>query len=194
MILDLKKSIAPDQTVSDAVKNILLALDDNPEREGLKDTPKRVAKAFVELTSGQKMTPSDVVGDALFASESKGMILQKNLEFYSLCEHHLLPFFGKVHIAYFPDKTILGLSKLGRIVDIFSKRLQLQEHLTHQISHALQELLNPKGIAVVIEASHFCMMMRGIKKQGSLTATYEFNGIFQDDHYLRAEFLQAIKG
>lgn len=182
-----------EQVISEAVSRMLSALGEDTLRAGLKDTPKRVAHALFELTSGQHIAPSDVIKNAIFPCESEGMILQRDIEFYSLCEHHLLPFFGKVHVAYLPDKKIIGLSKLGRVIDIFAKRLQVQENLTHQIRGALDDLLKPKGVAVVVEAQHFCMMMRGVKKQGGVTTTFEYSGVFNGDHSLKSDFLMAIK-
>lgn len=180
-------------TLHHAVKEILSAVGENPGRPALIDTPDRVAKSLLELTSGYGVSASDLVKDAIFPCQSKGMVLQKGLEFYSLCEHHLLPFFGVVHVAYMPDQKIIGLSKVGRIIDVFAKRLQVQENLTHQIASSIQDLLKPKGVAVVVEAQHFCMMMRGLKKQGSFTQTSEYRGIFEDDAYLRRDFFQGIK-
>jgi GTP cyclohydrolase I len=179
--------------MSMAVKEILSLLGENPLRSGLKDTPERVALSLLELTSGQGFSALDLLNDAIFPCPSSGMVLQKGLEFYSLCEHHLLPFFGQVHVAYMPDKNIIGLSKVGRIVDIFAKRLQVQENLTHEIAQAINDIVKPKGIAVVVEAQHFCMMMRGIKKQGSTTRTTEYRGSFEADANLRLEFMQMIK-
>lgn len=182
-----------EQMISDAVLQILEALKEDISRPGLKDTPKRVAKSLLDLTNGQHLTPADIVGDAIFPCESSGMILQKDVEFYSLCEHHLLPFFGKVHLAYLPDQKIIGLSKIGRVIDIFAHRLQVQENLTHQVAMAIDRLLKPRGVAVIIEAQHFCMMMRGVKKQGNRTLTSEYTGVFKSDHMLKTDFLQAIK-
>jgi GTP cyclohydrolase IA len=179
--------------MSMAVKEILSLLGENPLRSGLKDTPERVALSLLELTSGQGFSALDLLNDAIFPCPSSGMVLQKGLEFYSLCEHHLLPFFGRIHLAYLPDKNIIGLSKLGRIIDIFAKRLQVQETLTHQIAHALNNIVKPHGVAVIIEASHLCMMMRGVKKQGSLTITREYIGRFNDDPIVRSEFISAVK-
>jgi GTP cyclohydrolase IA len=179
--------------IENAVEQIIKALGEDNSRAGLKDTPKRVAKAFIEMTSGHKMTPADIVGNALFPCDSKGPIVIKDMEFYSLCEHHLLPFFGKIHIAYIPDKKIIGLSKIGRLIDVLAKRLQVQENLTHQIKMALETLIKPQGVAVVVDAHHFCMMMRGVKKQGAITTTWEYSGVFQDNDALRSDFLHAIK-
>lgn len=178
--------------ISDAMRQILSSLGEDISRPGLKDTPLRVAKSLSYLTDGQGVHPSDVVGDAIFPCESEGMIVQKSIEFYSLCEHHLLPFFGHVHVAYVPDKKIIGLSKIGRIIDLFAKRLQVQEHLTHQIAEAVLQLLQPKGVAVVVQAQHFCMMMRGVQKQGALTMTSEYRGIFTIDNNVKQDFLKAI--
>jgi GTP cyclohydrolase I len=188
-----KGLIVINKEISDSVLSILKALKEDTSRPGLKDTPKRVSKSLTYLTNGQHLTASDVVGDAIFPCQSQGMILQKDVEFYSLCEHHLLPFFGKIHVAYLPDQKIIGLSKIGRIIDIFSRRLQVQENLTHQIAESIDQILKPRGVAVVIEAQHFCMMMRGVKKQGNLTHTSEYRKAFEHDHLLRADFLQAIK-
>jgi GTP cyclohydrolase IA len=179
--------------MSESVSSILSALGEDVMREGLKETPKRVAKSFLDLTAGYQFSVSDVVGDAIFPCQGEGMILQNGIEFFSLCEHHLLPFFGEVKVAYLPDRRIIGLSKIGRIIDIFAKRLQVQEHLNHQIADALDKILSPKGLAVVIEAKHFCMMMRGVKKQVANTLTSEFRGVFKTDPILRSDFLQTIK-
>jgi GTP cyclohydrolase I len=178
-------------TIASCVHEILIALNENPAREGLEKTPQRVEKAFLELTSGMGIKPKDIIGDAIFSTESSGMILQKNIEFYSLCEHHMLPFFGVVHLAYMPNKKIIGLSKVSRIIDVLSKRLQVQENLTHEIAQNLKEILNPKGIAVYVEAQHFCMMMRGIKKQNSTSITTDFSGLF-DENNLKNEFFACI--
>jgi GTP cyclohydrolase I len=175
-------------SIASCVREILMALNENPLREGLEKTPQRVEKALIELTSGMGINPKDLIGDAIFSTESSGMVLQKNIEFYSLCEHHMLPFFGVIHLAYIPNKKVIGLSKISRIIDVLSKRLQVQENLTHQIAQNLQEILNPQGIAVYVEAQHFCMMMRGIKKQNSTCVTTDFSGLF-NEHNLKNEFL-----
>lgn len=182
-----------DEDISIAVSKILVALKEDISRPGIRDTPKRVADSLKYLVSGQYLSPADIVGDAIFPCESQGMILQRDVEFYSLCEHHLLPFFGKVHVAYLPDQKIIGLSKIGRIIDIFARRLQVQENLTSLLAKAIDQLLKPRGVAVIIEAQHFCMMMRGVQKQGSLTVTSEYIGDFKHDHMLRADLLQAIR-
>ena len=177
----------------EAFTSILESLGENLDRPGLLRTPDRAAEALLDLTSGYKISPADIINNALFPSESTGMVIQRGLEFYSLCEHHLLPFFGRIHLAYLPDKNIIGLSKLGRIIDIFAKRLQVQETLTHQIAHALNNIIKPHGVAVIIEASHLCMMMRGVKKQGSFTITREYIGRFNDDPIVRSEIISAVK-
>jgi len=179
--------------LSQAFARILESLGENLERPGLLRTPDRAAQALLDLTSGYEMSPTDIINNALFPSESTGMVIQKNLEFYSLCEHHLLPFFGRIHVAYLPDKNIIGLSKVGRIIDVFAKRLQVQEILTHQVAHAINNLVKPHGVAVMAEASHLCMMMRGIEKQGSMTLTSEYLGLFSNDSALRAEFVSAVR-
>ncbi len=182
-----------DGDIASAIAHVITALGEDLARPGLVDTPIRVEKSLAELTSGYGISPADVVGDAIFPCEADGMILQKGIEFYSLCEHHLLPFFGEVHLAYLPNNKIIGLSKIGRLIDVFSKRLQVQENLTHQIVDAVTKLLRPKGVAIVVEASHFCMMMRGVKKQNGLTITCDFTGEFKSDHKLQSTFLEAIK-
>jgi GTP cyclohydrolase I len=179
--------------ISKAFSTILASLGENLQRPGLIKTPHRASQALLELTSGSKFTPSDILNDALFPCQSSGLVIQKDLEFYSLCEHHLLPFFGRIHVAYIPNNFIIGLSKIGRLIDIFAKRLQVQENLTHEIAHAINSIAQPHGVAVIAEASHLCMMMRGIKKQGSMTITSEYLGRFGSDHVLRTEFAAAIK-
>lgn len=181
------------EQIENAIKQILITIGENPQREGLIKTPSRVSKALLELTSGLKTTPKDVVKDGIFQTDSTGMVSQNNIEFSSLCEHHLLPFFGVVHIAYLPNNKIIGLSKLGRLVDVFAKRLQVQEHFTKQIADALTELLHPRGVAVCIEAKHMCMIMRGVKKQNSQTITTEFQGQFSTDFHQQKIFLQMLK-
>ena len=176
------------------VAEILEALSEDPSREGLLDTPKRFAKSMQFLTSGYETSVEKVVGTALFQAESSEMVIVKDIELYSLCEHHMLPFFGKAHIAYIPDKKIIGLSKIPRIVDVFARRLQVQERLTAQVADALMEALNPLGVAVVIEAAHFCMMMRGVEKQNSKTITSAMRGDFFTDSTTRKEFLTLLKG
>lgn len=181
------------KNISRAICSMLQSLGEDLERPGLVDTPQRAAQAFLDLTSGSRTTPSDIMNGAVFPCQSSGMVVQKGIEFYSLCEHHLLPFFGRIHVAYLPDQKIIGLSKVGRIIDIFARRLQVQEMLTHQIAHAINDFVKPHGVAVVVEASHLCMMMRGVKKQGGLTLTSEYIGLFKNDLALRSEFAATIK-
>ena len=173
---------------------MLEQLDPEPGREGLVDTPKRVEKAFRFYTRGYGQTAKEVIGNGLFEAETDEMVVVKDIELYSLCEHHLAPFFGKAHVAYIPGKRIVGLSKLARVVDVYARRLQVQERLTMQVAHALQEVLEPRGVAVVIEASHLCMMMRGVAKQNSRTVTSCLLGHFRKDERTRAEFLRLIRG
>ncbi len=174
------------------VQQMLVRVGENPEREGLQRTPLRVAKAMDFLTSGYSMSLDDVLNDALFEAESQELVLVKDIEFYSLCEHHMLPFFGKAHVGYLPNAKIIGLSKIARLVDLFARRLQVQERLTSQVADTLREVLDARGVAVVIEASHFCMMMRGVQKQNSSTVTSAMRGVFQDNAQLRQEFMQLI--
>ena len=174
------------------VKNLLLEVGENPEREGLKRTPNRVAKAFEFLTQGYNQNVEEILNDAVFNEKYDEMVIVKDIDFYSMCEHHLLPFFGKIHVAYIPDGKIVGLSKIPRITDMFSQRLQVQERLTQQIADTLDKYLNPRGVAVVIEAYHMCMMMRGVQKQNSITTTSAMHGIFKEDARTRTEFLDLI--
>lgn len=170
----------------------LQAIGEDTQREGLVKTPERVAKAFLELTRGYDMDPAETLRSAMFEEEYDQMVVVKDIEFHSLCEHHILPFFGKVHIAYIPNGKIVGLSKIPRVVDIFSHRLQVQEHLTKQICDCIQQALNPLGTIVIIEAQHLCMQMRGVEKQGSITTTIYYSGVFSQADK-RQEFMQLIK-
>ena len=169
---------------------MILRLGDDPEREGMRKTPKRVAKSLAFLTEGYHKRPQEVVGDALYEQSHQNMVLVKDIEVYSLCEHHLLPFFGKAHIAYIPDGHILGLSKLARLVEVYARRFQVQERLTEQIAQAVWETTRPQGVAVVVEAYHLCMMMRGVQKQNSKTITSAMRGAFLEDQRTRDEFLR----
>ena len=171
------------------ITRILEAIGEDPEREGLARTPDRVAKAMHFLTAGYAMTVEEIVGSALFEEEHENMVMVRDIELYSLCEHHMLPFFGRAHVAYIPDGRIVGLSKLPRIVDIFARRLQVQERLTDQVASAIDDVLAPRGVGVVIEAYHMCMMMRGVEKQNSRTITSALRGVFRDDARTREEFL-----
>ena len=174
----------------DLVAEMILRLGDDPEREGMRKTPKRVAKSLAFLTEGYHKRPQEVVGDALYEQSHQNMVLVKDIELYSLCEHHLLPFFGKAHIAYIPDGHILGLSKLARLVEVYARRFQVQERLTEQIAQAVWETTRPQGVAVVVEAYHLCMMMRGVQKQHSKTITSAMRGAFLEDQRTRDEFLR----
>ena len=169
---------------------MILRLGDDPERDGMRKTPKRVAKSLAFLTEGYHKRPQEVVGDALYEQSHQNMVLVKDIELYSLCEHHLLPFFGKAHIAYIPDGHILGLSKLARLVEVYARRFQVQERLTEQIAQAVWETTRPQGVAVVVEAYHLCMMMRGVQKQNSKTITSAMRGAFLEDQRTRDEFLR----
>jgi len=174
-------------------KQIIHLLGENPEREGLLKTPARVAKAMQFLTGGYGEDPGKILSSAMFLEEGyKQMVIVKDIDFFSLCEHHMLPFFGKVHVAYIPNKYITGLSKIPRIVDVFARRLQIQERMTLEIKECIQKTLNPLGVMVVIEAQHMCMQMRGVSKQNSLTTTSDFTGFFQQAK-TREEFMNLIK-
>jgi GTP cyclohydrolase IA len=172
-------------------REILKELGEDPEREGLQKTPERVAKAMQYLTHGYDLDPAEILKSAMFRDDYKQMVIVKDIEVYSLCEHHLLPFFGKAHVAYIPNGHIVGLSKVPRVVDAFARRLQVQERLTYEIRDCIQNTLNPVGVAVVIEASHLCMQMRGIQKQNSVTTTSAFTGEFLKDT-TRSEFINLI--
>ena len=174
-------------------KNLLELLGEDPSREGLINTPKRVAKAWDFLTKGYSEDLDELINNAIFEGESKDMVIVKNIEFYSLCEHHMIPFYGKAHIGYIPDGKIIGLSKLARITDLFSQRLQVQERLTNQIAQCLQEVLNPRGVAVVLEGKHFCMLSRGVQKQNSIATSSSMLGIFREKESTRNEFLKLIE-
>jgi GTP cyclohydrolase I len=181
------------KSVSESLREILSQVGEDPSREGLVKTPDRYAKALDYLTSGYKLCPKTVVNDAIFHEQYDEMVVVKDIEIYSLCEHHLLPFFGKVHIAYIPSGRIVGLSKVARMVEVFSRRLQVQERLTTQIAETLSEVLTPKGVAVVIEAKHLCMMMRGVQKQNSSMVTSSMLGEFRTNDSTRKEFLSLIR-
>jgi GTP cyclohydrolase I len=176
------------------VRHILGAIGENPDREGLLKTPERFEKALRWLTRGYHLSVMDVVGDALFHEQHNSMILVRDIELYSLCEHHILPFFGRAHVAYIPDGKIVGLSKLPRIVEMFARRLQVQERLTDQIADAIMDVLEPHGVGVLVEAVHLCMAMRGVEKQNSRTVTSAVRGIFRSDIRTREEFLRLVHG
>ena len=178
--------------ISDKYKSILEEIGEDVDREGLIKTPERVAKAIAFMTSGMDSVPSDILKSAIFTEDNDEMVLVRNIEIFSLCEHHMLPFFGKAHVAYIPNGKIVGLSKIPRIVDAFARRLQVQERLTEQIRDCINETLAPRGVAVVIEAQHLCMQMRGVEKQGCVTTTSAFTGAFLDDPKTRKEFISLI--
>ena len=174
------------------VKTLLKEIGEDPEREGLKRTPHRVAKAYEFLTQGYDKDINKIINGAIFEEKYDEMVIVKDIDFYSMCEHHMLPFYGKVHIAYVPNGKIIGLSKLPRVVDVFARRLQVQERLTQEIADTLDEILQPKGVAVVVEGYHMCMMMRGVEKQNSITTTSAVHGLFKEDARTRTEFLNLI--
>jgi GTP cyclohydrolase I len=176
------------------VRRQLEMLGEDPERDGLLKTPSRVAKSMAWLTRGYDLDARQVIGDALFEENHENMVMVRDIEMYSMCEHHMLPFFGKVHVAYIPNGKIVGLSKLPRVVEVFARRLQVQERLGEQIANAIDDVLQPKGVGVVIEAVHLCMMMRGVEKQSSRTITSSLRGQFRDDSKTRSEFLRLAHG
>jgi GTP cyclohydrolase IA len=180
-------------TISPHIKEVLTYLGEDPNREGLKLTPARVEKALKYLTSGYTADIDALVKGAIFNVQYDEMVIVKDIEFYSMCEHHMLPFFGKMHVAYLAKNKVVGLSKIPRIVDAFARRLQIQERLTQQVAHSLQEMLEPHGVGVICEASHFCMMMRGVEKQGSTTVTSTMLGAFRDRKETRDEFLSLVR-
>ena len=180
------------EKLADSYKNVISELGENPSREGLLKTPERASKAMQFLTHGYDLNPDEILRSAMFAEEYSQMVIVKDIEIYSLCEHHILPFFGKAHVAYIPDGHIVGLSKIPRVCDAFARRLQVQERLTVEIRDCIQRTLNPVGVAVVLEAQHMCMQMRGVQKQNSVTTTSAFTGEFLKDK-TRAEFLKLIE-
>lgn len=193
-MVDTKNDVYDEVVTNELIKNyvdILTELGESPEREGLLKTPERAAKAMQFLTQGYTQNPEEVLTSAMFREDYSEMVIVKDIELYSLCEHHILPFFGKAHVAYIPNGHIVGLSKIPRVIDIFSRRLQVQERLTHEVLHCIQNALQPEGVAVVIEARHMCMMMRGVQKQNSVTTTSAFTGAFQQVE-TRNEFLNLI--
>jgi GTP cyclohydrolase I len=178
--------------IQSAVKIILQAVGENPDRDGLKRTPERIARMYAELLSGYQIDPVTVVNEALFEVKYDEMVLVRDIEFYSLCEHHLLPFMGRVHVAYIPDGKVLGLSKIPRIVDLYARRLQVQERMTRQIADFIRDLLHPQGVAVVVEALHLCMSMRGVQKHNARLTTSAMHGAFRANLATRQEFLENI--
>lgn len=182
------------KSLSSNYKEVIVNLGEDPSREGLLKTPERVAKAMQFLTQGYDQNPQEILKSAMFAEKYDEMVIVKDIEVYSLCEHHMLPFYGKCHIAYIPNGHIVGLSKFPRMVDAFSRRLQVQERLTDQIRDCLDETLNPQGVAVCMEAQHLCMQMRGVQKQNSITTTFAFSGVFMEEDITRQEFMSLVKG
>jgi GTP cyclohydrolase I len=192
----MEDSIYDDETTAHLMQryqDVLEKIGEDPNREGLQKTPERVAKAMQYLTQGYDQNPDELVQQAIFHEEYSEMVIVKDIEVYSLCEHHMLPFFGKAHIAYIPDGKIVGLSKIPRVVDAYSRRLQVQERLTIEIRDCIQRTLTPKGVAVVIEASHMCMQMRGVQKQNSVTTSSAFTGLFLSNEATRKEFINLIQ-
>jgi GTP cyclohydrolase I len=179
--------------MQETIRQLLAGLGEDPSREGLRDTPKRVEQALRFLTSGYQADIDAVINDALFSVDYNEMVIVRDIDFYSMCEHHILPFFGKCHIAYIPQGRVIGLSKMPRLVDIFSRRLQIQERLTSQIADTIREKINPLGVAVVMEATHLCMAMRGVEKQNSYAVTSSMLGVFREDARTRMEFLELIR-
>ena len=189
--MDSLTQITPD--IRTSIEQLLISVGEDPSREGLEKTPERVEKAFQFMTKGYQEDVGDVLNGALFSIDYDEMVIVKDIDFYSLCEHHLLPFFGKCHIAYIPNGKIVGLSKIPRLVDVFSRRLQVQERLTVQIAEALEAHLQPQGVAVVVEGFHLCMMMRGIQKQNAYATTSSMLGVFRNQQQTREEFLQLLR-
>ncbi len=179
--------------IASSIRSVLTQLGEDPDREGLRDTPDRVQKSMEFLTRGYRMNPDDVVGDAIFHEESNHMIIIRDIEVYSLCEHHMLPFFGRCHIGYIPKGSVFGVSKLARLVDCFASRLQLQERLTQQIARYIKDKINAEGVGVVMECRHLCMMMRGVEKQNSCMVTSAVLGSFHESEATRNEFLQLLQ-
>ena len=188
----MRKQELDEGTIADLMKQILVKIGEDPAREGLIRTPERADKALRFLTSGYQMDVQSIVNGALFTERCDEMVVVKDIEFYSMCEHHLLPFFGTMHVAYLPKDKVIGLSKIPRIVDMFARRLQVQERLTQEVAETLQEVLQPRGVGVICEARHFCMMMRGVEKQHSGTVTSAMLGAFRDGKETRDEFLSLV--
>lgn len=191
--LTMDGAAAEEADLQRAVRSLLDELGEDPDRPGLVDTPARVARSLRALTAGYQANPKDVVGTALFAERHRSVVVVRDIEFYSLCEHHLLPFFGRVHIGYVPDVKVVGLSKLPRLVDVYARRLQVQERMTEDIADAIEEVLAPQGVAVLVEATHLCMMMRGVAKQQSETSTTTLRGVLETDPVQREQFMRMAQ-
>src|SRR6266446_2580950 len=195
--MTVKKTLEPvavqNASLAELTREMLLRLGEDPEREGLARTPERMAQALEFLTKGYQEDPQEILKGALFTEEYDEMVIVKDVEMFSLCEHHLLPFFGKVHVAYIPNGKVIGLSKIPRLIDVFARRLQVQERLTMQISQTIQDAIEPQGVGVVIEARHLCMMMRGVEKQHSAAVTSSMLGVFREGRETREEFLSLIR-
>jgi GTP cyclohydrolase IA len=187
------RPVVSDEEMMQAVRTLLLGMGEDPDREGLKDTPKRVVKSLKFLTQGYRQSLDDLLNGAVFTEETNEMVLVRDIDLFSSCEHHILPIIGRAHVAYIPNGKVIGLSKIARICEMYARRLQVQERLTAQIADALQGLLKPQGVAVVVEASHMCMVMRGVQKPGSWTATSAMKGVFADDARTREEFMSLIR-
>ena len=186
--------IAGSESIADLVRRMLVQIGEDPNRDGLRRTPERFEKALRFLTSGYRQDPAKILNGALFSVHYDEMVVVKNIEVYSLCEHHLLPFFGKCHVAYIPEKKVVGLSKIARLVNMYARRLQIQERLTSQIAKAVEERLNPQGVGVIIEARHLCMVMRGVEKQNSIAMSSAMLGAFRENKQTRDEFLSLVHG
>jgi GTP cyclohydrolase I len=189
----LEPVTAADLTTEELYRELLVRIGEDPDRDGLLDTPKRVTKSMAFLTQGYRMDVEEVLHNALFDVEYDEMVIVKDIEFYSMCEHHMLPFFGKAHVAYVPNGKVIGLSKIPRLVDVFARRLQVQERLTTQVADAIVEAIHPQGVAVILEAQHLCMMMRGVEKQSSDTVTSAMRGVFKEQQQTRNEFLSLVR-
>ena len=192
-IFEAEEDEVYDPEFESLIRQILIRIGEDPDREGLRRTPLRVAKAYDFLTSGYATTVEEVVNNAIFTDGCDEMVIVRDIEFYSMCEHHMIPFFGRVHVGYLPQGKVIGLSKIARIVDVFARRLQIQERMTNQIADAMMEILEPMGVGVVVEASHLCMMMRGVQKQNSSTITSAMRGLFRKDARTRSEFMNLIR-
>ncbi len=192
--MDAEKPDLSAATTAELYRELLVRYGEDPERDGLRRTPERMEKAMAFLTRGYDMDPTQILRGALFDVDYDQMVIVKDVEFFSMCEHHLLPFFGKAHVAYIPNGKVIGLSKIPRLIDVFARRLQVQERLTNQVADAIMDAIQPQGVGVVIEAQHLCMMMRGVEKQHSATVTSAMLGVFRDVQTTRSEFLSLVRG